>query len=88
MGSLSPAVSGITCKSVKKPALFLRKVSHVPSKAVHELLVAHGAKKVQIMTYKTELAPADMAVAYFDSEGDALLAMVGLFFLCLFVYLL
>ena len=67
----------LTSQTLKKPALFIRKIAHAPPGALSKLVNSlDGVEKLQELTYKTDLHPADMAVVYFQSEEAALKALV------------
>ena len=67
----------LTSQTLKKPALFIRKIAHAPPGALSKLVNSlDGVEKLQELTYKTDLHPADMAVVYFQSEEAALKSLV------------
>lgn len=74
----SAELAGVVATSnigMKKPAIFVRKVSHCKEGTVEKVLKELGAVKVQAVTRGNEVMPPDLAVAYFESEEVALAAL-------------
>jgi small subunit ribosomal protein S5 len=65
----------VSTYSIKKPAIFIRQIAQTTSGTVTKLLTELGAVRVQEMNYRSEQVPGDLAIAYFNSEEAALLAM-------------
>lgn len=71
-------LKGIEVKTtigMKKPSIFIRKISHCREGSVENLLMEFGAIRTQVIKRSREIVPPDLAVSYFDSEDVALSAL-------------
>lgn len=56
---------------LKKPSVFIRNIEHVSSTKLSEIVAAFKPERIQLIKNSKD-KPANMAVAYFATEADAL----------------